>query len=87
MDYAIVQEFIDEGISGVKESRPALDLMMKMATQQKFKMVRFEYHARDYLTKSKPFLPLQFIFSLPRCFGIMSAKITRLSFGNISLNL
>lgn len=39
MGYTIVQEFIDEGISGVKASRPALDLMMKMATQRKFDMV------------------------------------------------
>ena len=39
MGYIIVQEFIDEGISGVKASRPALDLMMKMATQRKFDMV------------------------------------------------
>jgi DNA invertase Pin-like site-specific DNA recombinase len=39
MGYIIVQEFIDEGISGVKASRPALDLMMKMATQRKIDMV------------------------------------------------
>ena len=39
MGYIIVQEFIDEGISGVKARRPALDLMMKMATQRKFDMV------------------------------------------------
>jgi DNA invertase Pin-like site-specific DNA recombinase len=39
MGYIIVQEFIDEGISGIKASRPALDLMMKMATQRKFDMV------------------------------------------------
>ena len=39
MGYTIVQEFIDEGISGVKARRPALDLMMKMATQRKFDMV------------------------------------------------
>ena len=39
MGYTIVQEFIDEGISGIKASRPALDLMMKMATQRKFDMV------------------------------------------------
>ena len=39
MGYIITQEFIDEGISGVKARRPALDLMMKMATQRKFDMV------------------------------------------------
>ena len=39
MGYIIVQEFIDEGISGVKARRPALDLMMKMATQRKFDMI------------------------------------------------
>ena len=39
MGYTIVQEFIDEGISGIKASRPALDAMMKMATQRRFDMV------------------------------------------------
>jgi DNA invertase Pin-like site-specific DNA recombinase len=39
MGYTIVQEFVDEGISGVKARRPALDLMMNMATQRKFDMV------------------------------------------------
>jgi DNA invertase Pin-like site-specific DNA recombinase len=39
MGYTIVQEFIDEGISGTKARRPALDLMMQMATQRKFDMV------------------------------------------------
>lgn len=39
MGYTIVQEFIDEGISGIKASRPTQDLMMKMATQRKFDMV------------------------------------------------
>lgn len=39
MGCMIVQEFIDEGISGVKARRPALDLMMKMAMQRKFDMV------------------------------------------------
>lgn len=34
-----IQEFIDEGISGVKARRPALDLIMKMASQRKFDMV------------------------------------------------
>ena len=39
MGYSIIQEFIDEGISGTKASRPALDSMMKMATQRQFDMV------------------------------------------------
>lgn len=39
MGYTIVQEFTDIGISGAKAKRPALDLMMKMATQRKFDMV------------------------------------------------
>jgi len=39
MGYTIAQEFIDEGISGTKAKRPALDSMMKMATQRKFDMV------------------------------------------------
>ena len=39
MEYVIVQEFIDVGISGAKAKRPALDSMRKMATQRKFDMV------------------------------------------------
>ncbi|MDH6154945.1 DNA invertase Pin-like site-specific DNA recombinase [Polynucleobacter sphagniphilus] len=41
MGYEIVSEFIDNGISGAKsrKDRPALDEMMKMATQRKFEMV------------------------------------------------
>ncbi|QWD24393.1 recombinase family protein [Polynucleobacter paneuropaeus] len=41
MGYEIVSEFIDNGISGAKsrKDRPALDEMMKMATQRKFDMV------------------------------------------------
>jgi DNA invertase Pin-like site-specific DNA recombinase len=41
MGYEVVSEFIDNGISGSKgrEGRPALDLMMKSATQRKFDMV------------------------------------------------
>lgn len=39
MGYTIAQEFIDEGISGTKANRPALDAMMKMATQRRFDMV------------------------------------------------
>ena len=39
MGYVIIQEFIDVGISGAKAKRPALDSMMKMATQRKFDMV------------------------------------------------
>ena len=41
MGYEIVSEFIDNGISGAKsrKDRPALDEMMKLATQRKFDMV------------------------------------------------
>jgi len=41
MGYEVVSEFIDNGISGSKgrEGRPALDLMMKSATQRKFDMI------------------------------------------------
>ena len=41
MGYEIVSEFIDNGISGAKsrKDRPALDEMMKFATQRKFEMV------------------------------------------------
>jgi len=39
MGYTIVQEFVDVGISGAKAKRPALDSMMKMATQRRFDMV------------------------------------------------
>jgi DNA invertase Pin-like site-specific DNA recombinase len=41
MNYTIVAEFIDNGISGMKtrQDRPALDQLMKSATQRKFDMV------------------------------------------------
>jgi DNA invertase Pin-like site-specific DNA recombinase len=41
MGYEIVAEFIDNGVSGAKsrKDRPALDEMMKLATQRKFEMV------------------------------------------------
>lgn len=41
MGYEIVSEFTDNGISGAKsrKDRPALDEMMKLATQRKFEMV------------------------------------------------
>lgn len=41
MNYTIVAEFIDNGISGMKtrQDRPALDQLMKSATQHKFDMV------------------------------------------------
>jgi len=41
MGYEIVSEFIDNGISGAKsrKDRPALDEMMKAATQRQFDMV------------------------------------------------
>ena len=41
MGYSIVAEFVDNGISGMKtrQDRPALDQLMKSATQRKFDMV------------------------------------------------
>jgi DNA invertase Pin-like site-specific DNA recombinase len=41
MNYTIVAEFVDNGISGMKtrQNRPALDQLMKSATQRKFDMV------------------------------------------------
>ena len=41
MGYEVVQEFVDNGISGAKgrQDRPALHAMMKMATQRRFDMV------------------------------------------------
>ena len=41
MNYTIIAEFIDNGISGMKtrQDRPALDQLMKSATQRKFDMV------------------------------------------------
>ena len=39
MQYTIVDEFIDEGISGAASSRPSLDALMKSATQRRFDMV------------------------------------------------
>ena len=38
-NYTIVSEYIDEGISGGKKSRPALDQMLKDAMTRKFEMV------------------------------------------------
>ena len=41
MQYIIVDEFIDEGISGAtsRQDRPSLDALMKSATQRRFDMV------------------------------------------------
>lgn len=39
MQYIVVDEFIDEGISGATSSRPSLDALMKSATQRRFDMV------------------------------------------------
>ena len=41
LGYTIVQEYTDNGISGAKgrNDRPALDAMLKSATQRKFDMV------------------------------------------------
>ena len=38
-DYEVVAEYVDEGISGAKKSRPALDQMLKDAMSRKFAMV------------------------------------------------
>lgn len=41
MGYTVVAEFLDSGISGMKtrQDRPALDSLMKSATQRKFDMI------------------------------------------------
>ena len=41
MGYMVVQEFVDHGISGAKSriQRPALDAMLKLATQRKIEMI------------------------------------------------
>jgi DNA invertase Pin-like site-specific DNA recombinase len=41
MGYTVVAEFVDSGISGMKtrQDRPALDSLMKSATQRKFDMI------------------------------------------------
>jgi DNA invertase Pin-like site-specific DNA recombinase len=43
MRYQIIGEFVDSGISGAKgrADRPALDELLKAATQRRFDMVRF----------------------------------------------
>src|SRR5436853_3280926 len=49
-DFTIVQEYADEGISGSKDSRPALDKLMKDARARKFDVVivaRFDRFARS----------------------------------------
>ena len=38
-DYEVVAEYVDEGISGAKKSRPALDQMLKDAMSRKFSVV------------------------------------------------
>ena len=38
-NYTIIEEYVDEGISGGKKSRPALDKMLKDAMSRKFTMV------------------------------------------------
>src|SRR6185436_5253414 len=48
--FNVVQEFRDEGISGSKDSRPALDRLMKEARGRKFDLVivaRFDRFARS----------------------------------------
>ena len=38
-DYEVIAEYVDEGISGAKKSRPALDQMLKDAMSRKFSVV------------------------------------------------
>ena len=38
-DWEIVGEYVDEGISGAKKSRPELDRMLKDAMSRKFELV------------------------------------------------
>ena len=38
-NYTIIEEYVDEGISGGKKSRPSLDKMLKDAMSRKFTMV------------------------------------------------
>ena len=48
--WQIVEEFIDEGVSGSKESRPALDRMMKAAKRRMFDAIcvyRYDRFARS----------------------------------------
>src|SRR4051812_22557860 len=37
--WTVHQEYVDEGVSGAKESRPALDLMIKDARRRRFDVV------------------------------------------------
>lgn len=49
-DWAIYQEYVDRGISGMEESRPALDRLMKDARKRKFDVLlvwRFDRFARS----------------------------------------
>ena len=39
MGYEIVEEYVDEGISGATRSRPELDRMLKDAISRKFELV------------------------------------------------
>jgi len=48
--WQIFEEYVDEGISGTKDSRPALDALMNDARKRKFKVVlvwRFDRFARS----------------------------------------
>jgi DNA invertase Pin-like site-specific DNA recombinase len=48
--FSIVEEYRDEGISGAKDSRPALDRLMKDARARKFDVIvvaRFDRFARS----------------------------------------
>ena len=38
-NYEVVAEYVDEGISGAKKSRPALDQMLKDAMSRKFSVM------------------------------------------------
>ncbi len=49
-NWAIYQEYVDRGVSGAKESRPALDKLMKDARKRKFDILlvwRFDRFARS----------------------------------------
>jgi len=49
-DWEVYQEYVDRGVSGIKENRPALDKLMKDARKRKFDILlvwRFDRFARS----------------------------------------